>query len=232
MSTETPAPRIILARWATHSAAEPGELVFIPESGGAAPQPADACVILPAQGAERARALLAQGVRQVLLGEAALLDSAQLDQLAREFGPARIGLYVPSKRMQVSWSMDVVSNADFRFVTPSLCEPSWEVLRADGSRTGTIVDWWIGAMFDLGASSALVRVDLEDDNDLNICARLTERFGDRLWLAAAEGAAPAFDQWVEYGKAMRLVVSDEQYQENPAILALRGVPGPDQQQVA
>ena len=230
MSSGKPASRTILARWATHSAAGPGELVFIPDSEEALPQPAAACVVLPTQSAERARALLAQGIRQVLLGEAALLDSTRVEQLAREFGPDRIGLYVPAKRMQVDWSMDVVSNADFRFVTPSRCEPGWEVLRADGSRTGTLVDWWIGALFDLGASSALVRVDVADDNDLNICARLTERFGDRLWLAAPEGVAPAFDRWVEYGKAMRLVVNDQQYRENPAILALRGVP--EQEQVA
>ena len=100
-----------------------------------------------------ARALLLAGAPCVFIGEAALRDSALVEALVAEFGSKRIGLYVPVRRMQVNWSMDAVSNADFRVMTPSVCEPCWEILRADGSRSGTHAGWWIGEMFRLGASA-------------------------------------------------------------------------------
>ena len=72
--------------------------------------------------------------------------------------------------MAVSWSFDTVSNADFRVVTPSLCEPGWEIVRADGSATGIRVDWWLGEMKKRGIATVLVQVDVLDDTDLNLCA--------------------------------------------------------------
>lgn len=181
-------------------------------------------IILRGGGADEARRLLSGGAPRVYLGEAALRDSAVIGQLAAEFGSGRIGVYVPARRMQANWSMDIVSNADFRVMTPSVCEPCLEVLRADGARSGTHAAWWIGEMFGLGASSALLRADFADDDDLNILAGLTERWGDRLWLAPLHGTAPDFASWVGLGGATRLAVPDALYQNSPYLTALRSAP--------
>ncbi len=181
-------------------------------------------IVLRSGGAEQARSLLAQGAPRVYLGEAALLDSTVVGKLAAEFGGERIGVYVPARRMQVSWSMDTVSNADFRVMTPSVCEPCWEILRADGSGSGTHAAWWIGEMFRLGAADALMRADIEDDADLNILAGLTECWGDRLWLAPLNEANPDLEAWVGLGRASRLAVPDAIYQNSPYLKALRSAP--------
>lgn len=181
-------------------------------------------IVLRSGGAEQARSLLALGAPRVYLGEAALLDSTVVGKLAAEFGGERIGVYVPARRMQVSWSMDTVSNADFRVMTPSVCEPCWEILRADGTRSGTHAAWWIGEMFGLGASSALIRVDMTDDADLNILAGLSESWGERLWLAPLADPAPDLEAWVGLGRASRLAVPDAIYQNSPYLTALRSAP--------
>ena len=178
-------------------------------------------VVLRSAGAGQARALLSQGVPCVYLGEAALLDSSVVEKLSAEFGSERIGIHVPARRMQVSWSMDAVSNADFRVMTPSVCEPCLEILRADGTRSGTHAAWWIGEMFKLGASRALIQADIGDDADLNILAGLTERWGERLWLTPLNEANPDFEAWVGLGGAAQLAVSDPSYQANPYLVALR-----------
>jgi hypothetical protein len=178
-------------------------------------------VLLPGKGEDRARELLARGSPQVYVGEAALLDSGVTERLARDFGPQRIGLYVPAKRMGVSWSLDTVSNADFKVMTPSVCEPCWEILMADGRRTGTIASWWIGEMFKLGASAALVRVDVRDDADLNICATLAEQCGERLWIGPLEDEDSRFAEWVSLAKVSRLAVPESVYHGNEQLAALR-----------
>lgn len=179
--------------------------------------------ILTRSGETRARQLLAAGAPRVYLGEAALIDSAVVGRLADEFGGARVGIHVPVKRMQVSWCMDTASNADFRVMTPSICEPCWEILMADGSRSGTHASWWIEEMFKLGASSALIQVDIADDADLNILAGLTERWADRLWLAPRHDPNPDFESWVTFGGATRLAMPEAQYQNSPCLAALREV---------
>jgi hypothetical protein len=171
------------------------------------------------------RELLRAGAPRVFIGEAALLDGTLVETLAAEFGGERIGLHVPLRRMQVNWSMDAVSNADFRVMTPSVCEPSWEILRADGARSGTHAAWWIGEMFTRGASSALLRVDMTDDADLNILAGLTERWGERLWLAPLADPAPDFAAWVELGGARRLAAPEAMLQNDSYLAALAS--GPD-----
>lgn len=185
-------------------------------------------VVLRSAGEAQARALLGQGAPRVYLGEAALLDSGLVESLAGEFGGERIGLYVPVRRMQVSWSMDTVSNADFRVMTPSVCEPCWEILRADGSRSGTHAAWWLGEMFARGASSALLRADVTDDADLNILAGLSERWGERLWLAPLADDAPDFAAWVELGGARRLAVPPALRQNHPYLAALSDETGAGQ----
>jgi hypothetical protein len=181
-------------------------------------------IVMPDGGKDRIRAILNAGAPRVFIGEDALLDGALVEKLAAEFGSGRIGLYVPVRRMQVSWSMDIDSNADFRVMTPSVCEPCWEILRADGSGSGTHAAWWIGEMFGLGASDALIRVDIGDDADLNILAGLTERWGSRLWLAPLDEANPDLEAWVRLGGAARLAVPDAIYQNSPYLTALRSAP--------
>lgn len=183
-------------------------------------------IVMPDGGKARIRAILNAGTPRVFIGEDALLDSTLIGELSVEFGSKRIGLYVPVRRMQVSWSMDTVSNADFRAMTPSMCEPCWEILRADGTRSGTHAAWWIGEMFRLGASSALMRADMTDDADLNILAGMTERWGDRLWLAPLDDPAPDFAAWVELGGARQLALPDAVVARNSPYLAsqLRGAP--------
>jgi hypothetical protein len=179
-------------------------------------------LLLPSQGEDRARALLARGSPGVYLGEAALIDSGVIERLARDFGAQRIGVYVPARRMGVSWNLDRVSNADFKVMTPSVCEPCWEILMADGRRTGTIASWWIGEMFKLGASAALVRADIRDDADLNICAVLGEQCGDRLWMGPLEDEDSRFAEWVSLATVRRLAVPENVYYANAQLAALRG----------
>jgi hypothetical protein len=167
---------------------------------------ASAGIVLPVQGAARAAELLAAGARRVLLGEAALADSSIVSALAGKFGADRVGVYVPARRLEVSWSFDTVSNADFRVLTPSVGAPAWEVLRVDGARTGTQALWWIGEILKLGASAALLRVDIRDDADLNLCADCVERFGERVWIGPLADKVDALGQWVHYGHARQLAL--------------------------
>ncbi len=169
---------------------------------------ADACAgIVLADGDEaRAATLLNIGAPLVFLGEAALKDSTIVSRLVAAHGGERIGIYAPAQRQSVSWSFDTVSNADFRTVTPSHCEPAWEVLRADGTSTGTLLAWWLGALRDLGAAQDLVSVAIDDDTDLNLCADLVERYGDALWLEPAAASAVPRADWIAYGQVRQLVV--------------------------
>ncbi|MBX3648697.1 MAG: hypothetical protein KF766_13600 [Rhodocyclaceae bacterium] len=182
-------------------------------------------IVMPDGDGAHARALLLAGAPCVFIGETALRDSALVEALVAEFGSKRIGLHVPVRRMRVDWSMDAVSNADFRVMTPSVCEPCWEILRADGSRSGTHAGWWIGEMFRLGASGALLRADMTDDADFNILAGLTEHWGERLWLAPLDDPAPDFAAWVELGGARQLVATGALLQNDPYLAALGN--GPD-----
>lgn len=212
--------------------APPPEPVFVFDTE---PLPADPAtllgVVLPTEGLPRARELLERGVPRVLLGEAALLDSGAVGKLASEFGAGRVGLYVPAVRMQVSWSMDVTSNADFKIMRPSVCEPCWEVLRGDGARSGASAAWWIGEMQERGVTTVMVRTDIRDDCDLNLCAALVEQCGDRLWIGPLEDDRPVLADWIEYGRAGRLVVPRALYDTHREVLALRGLPAPDEQLV-
>lgn len=178
---------------------------------------ADACagIVLVDGDEQRATTLLNIGAPVIFLGEAALRDSGIVERLAAAFGSERVGIYAPAQRQTVSWSFETVSNADFRTVTPSHCEPAWEVVLADGSATGTLLAWWLGALRDLGASQLLVSVAVNDDTDLNLCADLVERFGDMLWLAPAAGSAVPLADWIRYGQARQLVVPEDRLIEWP-----------------
>lgn len=168
-------------------------------------------VILSGDDEQRAATLLAAGADCVFVGEAALLDSTVVDRLVAAHGAERIGIYAPLGRQSVSWSFETVSNADFKTVTPSHCEPAWEVLRADGSGTGTLASWWLKAVRELGASRFLVRVDIRDDIDLNLCAGLVEDLGDALWIGPLQDPAPALADWIDYGQCRQLALPAATY---------------------
>jgi hypothetical protein len=182
----------------------------------------DGCeVLLPDQDEAQARALLRQGACRVFVGGAALADGSLVERLASDFGSERVGLYVPARRMAVSWCLDTVSNADFKVVTPSLAAPAWEVLRADGRGSGTLAGWWIAAMMERGASAVLLRVDMADDADLNLCAELQERLGERLWIGPLHARDSDFAAWVRWGKAARLAVPQTLLETHPAFVVQR-----------
>jgi hypothetical protein len=157
-----------------------------------------------------------------MLGEAALRDSSIIAPLAGRFGGGRIGVYAPSRRLPVRWSFDTVSNADFKVLTPSLGAPAWEVLLADGTGTGTHALWWIGEMFALGASQALLRVDIRDDADLNLCADCVERFGDRVWIGPLADEAPEIGDWIAFGRTRRIALGPELMERHSALRAATG----------
>jgi hypothetical protein len=179
-------------------------------------------VVLPRQDEARARHWLDAGAACVYLGEAALLDGDLVGRLSADYGAARIGVYLPLCRMEVSWSLETVSNADFRVVTPSVCEPAWEILRADRGPSGTLASWWLQAMFERGATSAILRVDIADDTDLNICATLIEAHGERLWFAPWQTATNDFIEWTTWGKVARLAVPLADLERDAALAVLRG----------
>lgn len=201
----------------------PHEPVFLYDGAGIPVETsAIEAVVLTRQGEERARRWLESGVTRVYLGEAALIDGALVERLSANFGPERVGVYVPARRLEVGWDLDAESNADFRVMRPTLCEPCWEILMADGTRTGTFAAWWIGEMFARGAASALVRADIADDTDLGILAALTAQWGDRLWIAPLEQDRPDLESWVTLAQATRLAIPDPMYDAHPYLAALRG----------
>lgn len=176
-------------------------------------------VVLAAGDEQRVATLIAAGADCVFVGDAALQDSSVVDRLATAHGADRIGIYAPLRRQTVSWSFETVSNADFKTVTPSHCEPAWEVIRADGTGTGALVMWWLKAMRGLGASRFLVRVDIHDDTDLNLCAGLVEEFGDALWIGPLAEPAPNLADWVEYGQCRQLILSAAAYAQRESLLS-------------
>jgi len=173
--------------------------------GDPAPGPL-AGVILAQEPEARARQLLQAGAPRVFLGEAALKDSSAVDRLAAQFGRERVGVYATARRMAVSWALETVSNADFRFMMPTHCEPCWEVLNAAREGTGTEVAWWLGEMSSLGAMSLLLRADVHDDTDLDILARIAEQHGERLWVGPLEDPEPALADWIERAGVRRLAL--------------------------
>jgi hypothetical protein len=202
-------PKVTIHYWANHDMPRLDEIMFMMDAEDLPQDLSMTVIVVPEASAVHAKELLIAGAQKVLLGDAALLDSALVKQLADEFGKERIGVWLPAKRMEVSWSLDLDCNADFRCLTPSLCAPSWEVLKSDGTRTGTEVGWWMEQMFSLGASLALVGAfDLQDDQDLNICAGLTERFGLHFWLTPMGDEVAHLAPAVRFGSVTQLVLSD------------------------
>lgn len=183
---------------------------------------ARAHVVLNAESEATAAALLDGGAHRVFIGEAALRDSGVLERLLRRFGAARIGLHVPAQRQSVSWSFETESNADFRVVTPSLCEPTWEVLTAKGEPSGMRANGWVQTMLDLGVQTILLRADICDDADLNLCAGMVETLGHKLWIAPLHDTAPPIADWIRFGQATQIALPLGLYHRRHALLPRTG----------
>lgn len=177
-------------------------------------------IVMPAGDEQRASTLIAAGADCVFIGDAALRDSTVIDRLVAAHGAEHIGIYAPLRRQSISWSFETVSNADFKTVTPSHCEPAWEVLRADGTGSGTLAGWWLMAMRELGASRFLARVDIGDDTDLNLCAGLVEEFGDALLMGPLLEPAPRLADWVEFGQCRQIVLPEPIYSRRDSLLGV------------
>lgn len=217
----TSKPEITLCRWANPEEGPFAEPVFIFDGASLPDDLTHVSVVLRSAGRERARELVARGATQVLLGEAALLDGSLVETLSKELGAEKVGVWVPAQRMAVSWALDFTSNADFRCVTPSCGKPSWEVLKSDGSRSGTDAGWWLGQMLERGATLALLGVDIDDDTGLNLCAELVEQFGARLWLTPLAYSDADLLPWIQYGQARNLAIPGSESYDEAALTALR-----------
>lgn len=216
--TET-APSLSIRRWARHGEEPFAEPVFMLDGS----LPADlrnVTVATPAGGAERARELIACGADCVLLGDTAMHDSALVATLSAELGEGKVGVWVPARRMSVSWSLDYECNADFRCIAPSRVTPAWEIVSSSGQGTGTDAAWWAGQMLERGAAMALVAVDM-DDAGLNICAGLTEQFASRLWFTPLHDLEADLGPWVEYGHAANLALPAIARYDEAAVAALK-----------
>lgn len=196
---------LIFARWAV--AGEPLERVGFMRDSNELPASLENLTIVLERGTEaRAAELIALGAERVLLADAALQDSSAIERMAQQYGTARIGVWLPVKRRDVSWTLDCVSNEDFRCLTPSVGKAGWEVLMSDGTPTGTDAEWWVKEMLAQGASMALISVDIQDDDDLNICAGLVESHGDKLWFTPWQQPDADLEPWVRYGQVRQLVL--------------------------
>lgn len=215
------ASTITLRRWGGPNEAAFAEPVFVHDSETLPLDLSSATIVLRSGALARARALLERGARQVLVGNAALLDSRTVETLSMQFGTARVGLWVPARRTASSWSLDRDSNADFSCITPSRAAPGWEVLKSDGSGSGTDAHWWIGQMLGRGASTALVAIDMHDDDDLNICAGMAQCFGPALWLTPLAKVTTDMTDWVRFGKARNLAIRQVRHDDPLAMRTLR-----------
>lgn len=195
-----------LAHWSDVGGLPAEGMSFMRDSD-ALPESLQQITIVLDRGTEaRACELLARGTERVLLGDAALLDSAVVGRLVQQYGSERVGVWLPVKKTLVSWVMDCVSNEDFNCLTPSVGKPGWDVLMSDGASTGTDAGWWVGEMLALGASMALISVDVQDDADLNICAELMEGYGEHLWFSPWQEPNADLEPWVRYGQIRKLVL--------------------------
>lgn len=179
---------------------------------------ARARVVLGAESEATATSLLDGGAQRVFIGEAALRDSGVVERLLQRYGASRIGLHVPVQRQSVSWSFETESNADFSVVTPSLCEPTWEVLHANGESSGVRAAAWMEAMRQLGVQTLLMRADICDDTDLNLCAGMVETLGNTLWVAPLHDAAPPIADWIRFGQATQIALPVGLYHQRHALL--------------
>lgn len=196
----------------------PTFLQFTPRLPTMAHALARAHVVLGAESEATAASLLEGGAQRVFIGEAAVHNGDVVGRLIQRFGAARIGLHVPVQRQSVSWSFETESNADFSVVTPSLCEPTWEVLRASGESSGVRVAPWLDVMLQMGLQTIVMRADICDDTDLNLCAGMVETLGKRLWMAPLHDPAPPVTDWIRFGQATQIALPIGLYHRRHTLL--------------
>ncbi len=219
------------AKWADSGDTALGIPQFV-RDGEAIPAAVQGLTIVLERGSEmRARELLEQGAAQVLLADAALLDSTVVTRLSQEYGTHRIGVSIPVEKRHISWALDTVSNADFRCLTPSIGKAGWEIVMSDGTATGTDAEWWLGEMLALGASMALIQADIED-NDLNLCAGLMENHGNKLWFSPWQYPDADLEPWVRYGQIRQLLLPTPNNRDEAEMSRLRAAAGLDQELLA
>ncbi len=200
---------LTLARWVANSTVTSlTQPAFMIDRGELPVRLSNIGVVLESGGLAQARARLAAGARQVLLADAALHDIAVTRSAVAEFGAARIGAWLPVRRMAVSWALDSQSNGDFKCMVPSNPQARWEVLTSDMQSSGTEAGEWIEQLVRLGVTTVLISVDMQDDRDLDLCAGLMERFGEWLWFSPLTASGADLAAWVEFGQASRLVLPD------------------------
>ncbi|WP_127474921.1 HisA/HisF-related TIM barrel protein [Sulfurivermis fontis] len=192
--------------WSAPGFALPDHPLFMVDDETATPLCTGAHVVMERGALARIETLLAAGASRVLLGEKALLDTTMVQDAIARFGTQRIGLWLPARRMAVSWSLDRESNADFSFVMPTCPVPRWELLLADGTGTGTDAAWFAREMARQGVEQLVISLHQATADDLGLCAELSEELGDRLWLTFAEGGSdPA--PWIAHGGVRQLIVN-------------------------
>ena len=200
-------PDLILAHWAVAGGPSPEGVRFMRDSNQL-PESLEQTTIVLDQGTEaRASELIALGAERVLLADAALLDITAVARLVQQHGAERVGVWLPVKKRQISWAIDYISNEDFNCLTPSFGKAGWEVVKSDGTPTGTDAEWWVSETLSLGASLVLISVDAHDD-DLNICAGLMENHGKKLWFTPWQLPDADLEPWVRYGRVRRLVLPE------------------------
>jgi hypothetical protein len=221
-----------LAHWAGAENLSDEGMCFI-HDGDHLPESLEGLTVVLGNGTEaRASELLALGAERVLLADAALLDSGAVQRLVQQHGTEHIGVWLAAKKTDISWTLDMKPpNAGFRCMMPSAGVAGWDVLKSDGSSTGTDAEWWLGQMLALGASMALIRVDMQDD-DLNICAGLIEQHGEKLWFTTRDQPDADLEPWVRWGQVRQLVlpipnVRDEEEMARISAAAMVEIESPD-----
>lgn len=215
-------PAAVTRYWRTLADAPFTEPVFInadsnPLSGTV--DLANATIVLPTGGETTARDWLDSGAERVLFADAAVKDTTLVKRMIEALGDGKVGVWLPVKRMGVTWVLDKTSNADFSIMTPSIGKPSWEVLLSNGARTGIDADWWSRQMLAQGASCILVSVDYSDWHDQNIAAELLEKVHHALWLSPLYQNSVEWkpEDWHQYAGIRQLVVpplAEEAREEN------------------
>lgn len=223
MHKESP---VVFARWGVPDAG--AQKVCFVADDAALPDDLQGCTVVLGKGGEaRAEELLRRGAARVLLADAAMLDATAVSRLIRRFDPESIGVSVLARKRHISWSLDTVSNEDFRCLTPSVGKAGWEIVLSDGSASGTDAEWWLGEMLAMGASMALIRVDMQDD-DLNLCAGLVETHGDKLWFSPWLHPDTDLEPWVRYGQLRRLLLPEPNTRDEQEMARIRAAAMPEQ----
>lgn len=223
MHKESP---VVFARWGVPDAG--AQKVCFVADDAALPDDLQGCTVVLGKGGEaRAEELLRRGAARVLLADAAMLDATAVSRLIRRFDPESIGVSMLARKRHISWSLDTVSNEDFRCLTPSVGKAGWEIVLSDGSASGTDAEWWLGEMLAMGASMALIRVDMQDD-DLNLCAGLVETHGDKLWFSPWLHPDTDLEPWVRYGQLRRLLLPEPNTRDEQEMARIRAAAMPEQ----